>query len=252
MHVVAIPGIPFVAPGHDLAAIIIDAVDRAEVDVVDGDIFVIAQKIVSKSENRYVDLATVTPSEKARELGAKADKDPRLVELILTESTEVLRCGPGVIVAAHRLGYVLANAGIDASNLQPDAEGRERVLLLPKDPNATSAVLRKHFEAHFNRRIGVIISDSIGRAWRLGSIGTALGVSGLPALVDQIGMTDLFGRLLRTTVVAFADQLASAAVLVMGEAAEGLPVAKVSGLDWEPAKSDATSLLRPKENDLFR
>lgn len=252
MHVLAIPGIPRIVPGDDLSAIVINAMEAAEVPVSEGDILVVAQKIVSKAEGRYVDLSTVTPSARAMELASAADKDPRVVELILSESSEILRCAPGVIVVAHRLGHVLANAGIDASNLEPGPEGQERVLLLPTDPNAASAAMRGRFEAHFQRRIGVIISDSIGRAWRMGTVGTALGVAGPPAVFDQIGTDDLFGRPLRTTVSAFADQVASAAVLVMGEAAEGLPVVKVGGLDWDPVTSDGTLLLRPREKDLFR
>lgn len=252
MRVLAISGVPRIAPGDDLPAIVINTIEHAGVQTFDGDIFVVAQKIVSKAEGRYVELSTVTPSARAIELAAVADKDPRLVELILSESSEVVRCVPGVIVVAHRLGYVLANAGIDASNLEPGPEGQERVLLLPRDPNATCAAMRARFEAHFQRRIGVIISDSIGRAWRLGTVGTALGVAGPPALLDQVGTDDLSGRPLRTTVSAFADQVASAAVLVMGEAAEGLPVVKVGGLDWEATTSDGTLLLRPREKDLFR
>ncbi|MDX1514884.1 MAG: coenzyme F420-0:L-glutamate ligase [Gammaproteobacteria bacterium] len=252
MHVLAIPGIPRIFPGDDLAAVVIGAIEAAGVTVSDGDILVMAQKIVSKAEGRYVDLATVTASARANELASIADKDPRVVELILSESSEVLRCVPGVIVVVHRLGYVLANAGIDASNLEPGGDGQERVLLLPRDPNATSAAMRSRFEAHFRRRIGVIVSDSIGRAWRMGTVGTALGVAGPLAVWDQIGTPDLSGRPLRTTMSAFADQVASAAVLVMGEAAEGLPVAKVGGLQWDPVKSDGTLLLRPKEKDLFR
>lgn len=252
MHVVAIPGIPLICPGDDLSATIINAIETAGMAVSDGDILVIAQKVVSKAEDRYVDLSTVTPSARAMELASTADKDPRVVELILSESSEVLRCAPGVIVVVHRLGYVLANAGIDSSNLEPEPQGRERVLLLPGDPNATSAGMRERFESHFRRRLGVIISDSIGRAWRMGTIGTALGVAGPPAVCDQIGTNDLAGRPLRTTVSAFADQVASAAVLMMGEAAEGLPVVKVSGLEWKPVRSDGTLLLRPREKDLFR
>ena len=252
MHVLAVPGIPLIAPGDDLSTIIIDAIESAEMEISDGDILVVAQKVVSKSEGRYVELSTVSPSARAIELAAAADKDPRVVELILSESSEVVRCAPGVIIVAHRLGYILANAGIDASNIESDAEGQERVLLLPKDPNATSTSMRQRFETYFHRRLGVIISDSIGRAWRIGTVGTALGVSGPSAVFDQIGTPDLFDRPLRTTVSAFADQVASAAVLVMGEAAEGLPVVKVGGLQWEPAASDARLLLRPRDKDLFR
>ena len=252
MNVDAIPDFPLIAPGDDLAAIIIGALDSSTLEISDGDILVIAQKILSKSENRYVDLASVSPSSRARELAPKVDKDARIVELILTESSEVLRSAPGVLVVVHRLGYVMANAGIDQSNLGPDENGRERVLLLPKNPNAASARLRSLFEKHFQRRIGVIINDSVGRAWRNGSIGMALGVAGPPALWDKIGTDDLFGRPLRITQIGFADQIAAAAALVMGEGAEGQPVVKVGGLTWEAVTTNADPLLRPKELDLFR
>ena len=252
MDVHAIPEIPLIAPGDDLAAIIIDALDSSTLEISDGDILVIAQKIVSKSENRYVDLATVTPSSRARELAAKVDKDPRLVDLILSESSEMLRAAKGVLVVVHRLGHVMANAGIDQSNLGPDENGRERVLLLPENPNAASARLRSLFENHFQRRIGVIINDSVGRAWRNGSVGMALGVAGPPALWDRIGTDDLFGRPLQITQIGLADQIAAAAALVMGEGAEGQPVVKVSGLPWEAVTTNADSLLRAKEQDLFR
>lgn len=252
MNLDAIPDIPLVSPGNDLASVIIEGMDKAGVGVVSGDILVIAQKIVSKAEDRYVDLSTISPSSQARQLAEQVDKDPRLVDLILSESEQVVGHRPGVLIVAHRLGYVLANAGIDASNLEPDTKGEERVLLLPKDPNASCARLRASLEAHFNETIGVIISDSIGRAWRNGSLGTALGSAGVPALWDRIGEKDLFGRTLQVTQVAYADQVAAAAALVMGEGAEGLPVVKVSGLDWEPVAADATQLLRPKDQDIFR
>mgnify|MGYP001184069917 FL=1 len=252
MNVHAIPEMPLITPGDDLAAIIIDALDSSKFDVSDGDILVIAQKIVSKSENRYVDLATVTPSPQTRELAAKVAKDPRLVELILSESSEVLRAAPGVLVVVHRLGYVMANAGIDRSNLDPNENGREGVLLLPENPNAACARMRSLFENNFQRRIGVIINDSVGRAWRNGSVGMALGVAGPPALWDRIGTNDIFGQPLQITQIGFADQIAAAAALVMGEGAEGQPVVKVGGLLWEAVTTDADSLLRPKEQDLFR
>lgn len=252
LSVLGVPGIPPIVPGDDLADIIIEAMDRRAVTVADGDIVVVAQKIVSKSEDRYVDLAAVTPSPRARELAAQTGKDARLVEVILGESAEVVRHGPGVLVVAHRLGFVMANAGVDASNLEPAGDGGERVLLLPRDPNATSARLRSRLEARFRRRVGVIISDSVGRAWRNGSIGMALGAAGPPALWDRIGDDDLYGRPLRITQVGYADQIAAAASLVMGEGAEGLPVVKVGGLSWQPVSTDASLLLRPPEQDLFR
>ena len=252
MNLHAIPDFPLVSPGDDLASVIIGCMEKAGVGVVSGDIIVIAQKIVSKAEDRYVDLSIISPSLEARQLAEKVDKDPRLVHLILSESEQVVGHRPGVLIVAHRLGYVLANAGIDASNLSPGSKGAEHVLLLPKNSNASCARLRSALETHFDKTIGVIISDSIGRAWRNGSLGTALGSAGVPALWDRIGEKDLYGRVLQVTQVGYADQVAAAAALVMGEGAEGLPVVKVSGLDWEPVTVDATQLVRPKDQDLFR
>ncbi len=252
MHLQAIPDLPSVSPGDDLASMIIDLITADGMEVLDGDILVIAQKIVSKSEDRYVDLNSITPSANAVKLAASVDKDPHLVEVILSESSEVMRHAPGVLIVEHRLGYVMANAGVDVSNLEPAATDSERVLLLPQNPDATATRLREEFENKFGRRIGVIISDSVGRAWRNGSIGMALGVAGPPALWDRIGETDLFGRSLRVTQIGFADQIASAAALVMGEGAEGLPVVKVSGLSWESVDTHGEIVLRDKELDLFR
>jgi coenzyme F420-0:L-glutamate ligase/coenzyme F420-1:gamma-L-glutamate ligase len=252
MEIHALVDIPLISPGDDLATIILDAVESGHISVKDGDIFIIAQKIISKAENRYIDLEDITPSDQANKLAITVEKDPRLVELILSESKEVVRAVPGILIVVHRLGHVTANAGIDASNIPISDEGKESVLLLPEDPDATCKRLRDRFEEQFLMRIGVIISDSVGRAWRNGSIGTALGTAGVPALLDRVGEEDLYKRPLRVTQVGLADQLASAAALVMGEGAEGQPVVRVSGLHWESVGTDSQLLLRPKENDLFR
>ncbi len=247
----AIPDLPLVEPGDDLAAILIDGLARADIAPAARDVLVIAQKVVSKAENRYVDLAEITPSERARELARAVDKDPRLVEVILSESEEVVAHKPGVLVVAHRLGFVLANAGIDRSNVGSET-GAERVLLLPEDPDASAAALKARLDAHFETELAVIVSDSLGRAWRNGVTGIALGVAGLPALRDMIGRKDLFGRTLDVTETGFADDIAAAASLLMGQADEGLPAVLLRGLAWHEPASGARALLRPKDEDLFR
>ncbi len=247
----AVPGIPAIGPRDDLAAILIAALAAAAMTPASGDVLVVAQKIVSKAEGRIVDLNAVTPSARARQLAREVDKDPRLVELILRESSEVVAHKPGVLVVAHKLGYVLANAGIDRSNVEGEADS-EPVLLLPVDPDASAAALKARLDTHFGIALGVIVSDSVGRAWRNGITGIALGAAGLPALRDLIGRSDMFGRRLEVTQTGFADEIAAAASLLMGQADEGLPAVLVSGLSWREPESDAKALLRPKDQDLFR
>ena len=251
LNLSAVPGIPLVKPGDDLAAILIGALDEARFEPGEQDILVVAQKIVSKAEGRYVDLVTVTPSERASNLAKDVDKDPRLVEVILSESDEVVGCKPGVLVVAHHSGVVLANAGIDRSNLDADTEG-ERALLLPENSDASAAGLKLRLDEHYGTELGVVISDSVGRAWRNGTVGIALGTAGVPALRDFIGQRDLFGRPLEVTQTGFADELASAASLLMGQADEGLPAVLIRGLTWNSPALAAKSLQRPKEQDLFR
>jgi coenzyme F420-0:L-glutamate ligase/coenzyme F420-1:gamma-L-glutamate ligase len=252
VSLVGVPDVPLIMPGDDLVSIIIESIERSTMNVFEGDIFVIAQKIVSKAENRYVDLRTIVPSSKAIELAEVVEKDPCLVEVILLESSDVVAYRAGVLIVTHRNGYVMANAGVDASNLEPGADGDERVLLLPLDADISCADMRQVFENHFGCRIGVIISDSVGRPWRNGSVGLALGVSGPPAVWDRIGQIDLYGRELQVTQIAFADQIAAAAALVMGEGAEGIPVVKVGNLEWESSATNGRDLLRDKNQDLFR
>lgn len=247
----AIPDLPPVEPGDDLAAILIDGLARAGIAPAARDVLVVAQKIVSKAENRYRDLGAVTPSDRARDLARAVDKDPRLVEVILSESEAVVAHKPGVLVVAHRLGFVLANAGVDRSNVKSEP-GAERVLLLPVDPDASAAALKARLDAHFETEIAVIVSDSLGRAWRNGVTGIALGAAGLPALRDMIGRKDLFGRTLDVTQTGFADDIAAAASLLMGQADEGLPAVLLRGLAWHEPPSNARALLRPKDEDLFR
>lgn len=248
----AVPGLPEVQPGDDLAGLIAEAMRRADLGLQTGDVLVIAQKIVSKAEGRIVELATVEPRPEAVRLAAACDKDPRLVELVLRESTEVLRTVPGVIIVEHRLGLVLANAGIDQSNLRPGDE-HGHALLLPEDPDASAAALREALAAQFGvDEIGVIINDSVGRAWRLGTVGLAIGVAGMTALWDLRGDRDLFGRELQVSETGIADQIASAAQIVQGEGAEGTPVVRVRGLARLGPAQTARDLLRPRNQDLFR
>jgi len=246
----ALSGIPLIEPGDDLCSIIADAIDAAGIVPQPGDTLVIAQKIVSKAEDRYVDLAEIKPTPRALEIAAKVGKDPRLVEVILAESTEVLRQRKDILIVAHRLGFVMANAGVDQSNIALD--GGDRVLLLPKDPDASCATLKAAFDRTFGAEVAVVINDSFGRAWRNGVVGVALGAAGLPALRSLIGAPDLFGRPMRVTEVAIADELAAAASLLMGQADEATPVVHVRGLRWDAAPSNAAVLIRPRHMDLFR
>jgi coenzyme F420-0:L-glutamate ligase/coenzyme F420-1:gamma-L-glutamate ligase len=255
LTLVAVPGIPLIRSGDDLSTILIEALAVAGLAPRNQDVLVIAQKIVSKAEGRTVRLAEVRPSARAYELAAAVHKDPRFVELVLSESSEVVRHRRDVLIAAHRLGFVMANAGIDQSNIEQDEDGEdgERALLLPKDPDGTCAALKGRLDAHFGARMGIVINDSFGRPWRNGVTGVALGAAGLPALLDLIGEPDLFGRALKVTQVALADEIAAAASLLMGQAAEGRPAVLVRGLAWgERPALPAQALIRPKELDLFR
>jgi coenzyme F420-0:L-glutamate ligase / coenzyme F420-1:gamma-L-glutamate ligase len=246
-------GIPFIQTGDDLPGIILAALERAGLRLLDGDLLVLAQKIVSKAEGRWVNLSDVKPSSHASELAAFVEKDPRLVELILQESREVLRTRPGTIIVEHRLGFVCANAGIDHSNVAGGGdENREWVLLLPEDPDRTASTIRSALEACSSVKLGVLIIDSHGRAWRMGTVGVAIGLSGLPGLMDLRGSPDLFGYSLRITQVGVADELAAAASLVMGQAAEGTPVVHVRGFPYSLREASLPELLRPKQIDLFR
>ncbi|MGB1140019.1 MAG: coenzyme F420-0:L-glutamate ligase [Halioglobus sp.] len=245
-------GFPLVEPGDDLPALVAQSLADNALGLEDGDVVVVAQKIVSKAEGRYVALADIEPSAEAQKLAARADKDPRHVEVLLRESSEVLRVRPGVIIVEHRNGYVMANAGIDRSNITSDPDN-PRVLLLPEDPDASARAL----SAGLARQVGVsppqvIINDSVGRAWRNGTVGIAIGTAGLVPLYNQIGGTDLFGNVLEVTEPAVADELAAAASLVMGQAAEGCPVVLVRGAQLAAGDEDSLSLLRERAMDMFR
>ncbi len=251
LSLTALPDIPTVVAGTDLVRLVLDAAGRGGVALAPGDVLVLAQKIVSKAEGRRVRLAEVSPSARARELAGTVEKDPRLVELILQESQEVLRARPGVIITVHRLGFVLANAGIDASNVE-GGEGDDSVLLLPADPDASAERLRRGLYAATGVTLGIVVNDSFGRAWRLGTVGTAIGLAGLPGLVDLRGRPDRNGRLLRVSEVGAADELAAAASLLMGQGDEGRPVVHARGFPYAPRAGRASELLRPAQLDLFR
>ncbi len=250
LTVIGIEGVPLVQAGDDLAAILISAIEAQGLQPSKDDILVVAQKVVSKAERRLLDLSTLEPSPEAQKLAQETDKDPRHVEAILRESNDVVRSKPGVIVVEHRLGHVLANAGIDRSNVESPGGG-DAVLLLPEDPDASAAQIKDRFDARWNCDVGVIIADSVGRAWRLGTTGIAIGVAGLAALNDQRGDLDLFGKPLEVTVTGHADAIAAAATLIMGEGAEAVPAALVHGVQRGDA-TPARSIVRPKDEDMFR
>lgn len=251
LELLAIEGLPVVTPGDDLARLAIDGLARSGLRLAPGDVLVIAQKIVSKAEGRMVVLADVTPSARALQLGRETKKDPRLVELILSETKRIVRSGPDVLIVEHRLGFVMANAGVDQSNVGAQ-DGIERALLLPLDPDASAEALRSALSAALDVDVGVVINDSFGRAWRLGTVGVALGVAGLPALKDLRGRPDLLGRPLRVSISAFADEIAAAASLLMGQGDEGRPMVVVRGLAWHEPASGVRALLRSPKEDLFR
>ena len=249
----ALKGIPVINPGDDLAGIILSAIAPSNLTLEDGDILVLAQKIVSKAENQFINLAGIQPSPAALELSANSGKDPRLAELILAESNEILRTRYGSVIVEHRLGFVCANAGIDHSNVAGEGTpAKEWVLLLPKNPDGSATALREKLELTSGKKLGVMIIDSHGRAWRIGTVGVAIGLSGLPGLVDERGWKDMFGYTLQITVVGVADELAAAASLVMGQASEGTPVVHVRGFQYPLRDGVLKELLRPKDQDMFR
>jgi coenzyme F420-0:L-glutamate ligase / coenzyme F420-1:gamma-L-glutamate ligase len=246
-------GIPLIRQDDNLAEIVLQALQENQLALQDNDILVFAQKIVSKAEGRLVNLVNVRPSERACELAIQTEKDARLVELILQESNEVLRTRPGTIIVEHKLGFVCANAGIDFSNVAgPGNTTKEWALLLPTDPDSSAQRIRKEFESKTGKQVGVLIIDSHGRAWRNGTVGVAIGVAGMPGLQDLRGKPDLFGFRLRITQVGVADELAAAASLMMGQAAESTPVVHVRGFPYPLRDGSLNELIRPKDQDLFR
>ena len=251
LNIFALEKIPLIIPGDNLAKIIFNALKKSKLVIQDGDVFVIAQKIVSKAENRYVTLSEILPSKKASVLAQKTDKDPRLVELILRESKKIVRFRKGVIVVEHKLGFIHANAGIDRSNIESDSLN-PRVLLLPKNPDLSAQQLQKELSKFLRKKVGIIINDSSGRAWRNGIVGIAIGCSGVSVLSDLRGQKDLYGKTLEVTEVGIADELASSASILMGQSNEGLPVVIIQGLKLSNDKRGSKALLRLAKDDLFR
>ncbi len=247
---IPLEGLPLIKQADDLAALLLDALGRQQIELRNGDVIVLAQKIVSKAEGRMRKLSEVKVSARAKELAATTEKDPRVVQLILDESNEVLRARSNLLIVEHRLGFVCANAGIDHSNVEGKAD--EWVLLLPENPDASARSIRAQIETASQTRMAVLIIDSHGRAWREGAEGVAIGLSGLPGVVDLRGRIDLTGRELRVTTLAAADELAAAASLVMGQAAEGCPAVHVRGFPYPLRDGSLRELLRPKERDAFR
>jgi len=247
----ALPNFPLVEPGDNLAEAITESLTDAGLLLQSGDVLVVAQKIISKAENRYAYLNHIEVSDEAKSLAQSTEKDPRVVQLILDESVEVVRYRPGAIIVEHKLGYVHANAGIDQSNIESD-DTNQRVLLLPENPDASASELRKKLVHHAGVELGVIINDSAGRAWRNGTLGFAIGSAGFEPVVDLVGKKDLFGRELEVTSVAVADELAAAASFLMGQAAEAVPVVLIRGAALVSSDVGSTSLIRHRDQDLFR
>lgn len=247
----AVPGIPLIVPGDDLSEIIFETIGLSEFELADNDIIVIAQKIISKAEGRIVDLNSITPGSEARRIAKIAGKDPRQVELILQESNEIIRCKEGVIIVEHRSGIIMANAGIDHSNVGGSDKG-EFVSLLPEDANLSAVNLRTKLQNISNKQLGVLINDSVGRAWRVGTVGLAIGSSGILPIRDLRGDKDLFGQVLRVSETADADSLACAACILMGEAADASPVVIIRGHALHQGEENTNSLIRSKQDDMFR
>lgn len=243
----AVPDLPIIRPGDNLAALITSHLQAANIRLQDGDILVVSSKIVSKSEGRFIDLTTVIPSEQAKEVGQTTLKDPRIVELALRDTARISRIAPYVFIVRHQLGFTSANAGIDQSNVGYE----NQVLLLPENPDQSARELRQALEADHQVRLGIIICDTHGRPFRPGNVNVAIGVAGVPAMIDQRGQPDLFGRTLQATMTPLADELAAAAGLITGQADEGQPVVLIRGVAWQPTESTASELTRPPEQDLY-
>ncbi|SDI98636.1 coenzyme F420-0 gamma-glutamyl ligase [Billgrantia gudaonensis] len=249
----ALPGIPDIHPGDDLAEVLIESLRRRDMTLHDGDILAVAHKVISKAEGRVVALADITPSAEAHDLAERVNKDPRKVQAILGESTRVVRAmkrpdqDEGTLIAEHRLGFICANAAVDESNVG----AADTVILLPVDPDASARRLCERLEAAFGVRLGIVVTDTFGRPWRMGLVNVAIGLARVPARIDMVGERDAFGRVLSVTMPALADELAAASGLVMGKS-DKTPVVLFRGIDWQSEESSANELIRPKQEDLFR
>lgn len=252
LRLIPVKEIPNIKPGDNVGSIILDIARRHSIKIFHNDIFIITQKIISKSESRLVDLRQVIPSQEAYNLSAVTNKDPRLIQLILDESKEVMRVREGLIIVRHKLGFVCANAGIDHSNTISGDEENNFVLLLPEDPDHSARKIQHMIQSETGKTIGVMIIDSHGRAWRNGTIGTAIGIAGIPGVVDLRGKKDLFGYTLRSTFVAAADELAAAASLIMGQADESIPCVIARGFPYPLRESRIQELIRSEDKDLFK
>lgn len=251
LELFAIPDFPMVREGDHLPALIADGLARAGLELRERDVVVLAQKIVSKAEGRSVDLASVVPTPEAEKLAKEVGKDPRIVQVVLSDSVKVVRSRPNLMIMQHRLGFVMANAGVDQSNVAP-ADGIHRALLLPLDPDGSAEAIRAALAEKYGVKLGVVISDSFGRPWRRGTAGVAIGCAGLPSFIDLRGQPDLFGRILEVSIIGFADEIAAAASLLQGQAAEGQPVVVIRGLTWTAPEAPVADLVRPPEEDLFQ
>jgi len=247
----ALPDFPEVQNGDDISLFLLDSLEKAGIALQAGDLIAIAHKVISKAEGRMVNLDEVEPSLKAQEVAATTDKDPRLVELILTESQEISRMRKGALIVRHRLGFTSANAGIDRSNVSQDTSG-EWVVLLPVDPDASAARISQEILDRAGVSVGIVIVDSHGRPFRLGTVGVAIGVHGIPALWDRRGESDRYGYVLKHTEVGTADEIAAASSLLMGQAAEGQPAVLIRGLELPPIPGKASDLIRSRDMDLYR
>jgi len=248
-----IEGIPIIKPHEDLGVVLIKAFERSRVSVTTGDIVVITQKIVSKSENRFRYLGDIVPSKRAAIIARKTKKDPRLVELILGESKAVVRAEEGVLIVEHKNGFICANAGIDHSNVLEHTEKRkECYLLLPEKPDLSANRIIRVLEEFYDAKLGVLIIDSHGRPWRKGTVGVSIGISGFSPIADLRGKEDLYGNRLRITQIGVADEIAAGASIVMGQASERLPVVHVRGYPYQLGEGKTSNLLRDEKEDLFR